>query len=791
MNVYKPLLDELKKDYIEYDVQGNPKKRNTQCIGEERYNGEKPTLFVFAYDWRLSSVNAAEQLKLYVDCVQRFHPGKKVNILTHSMGGLVARRYIIDHPNNHNIDKLITTVAPFLGAPKAIDALFTGRFIGKTFLYGIPIGAGAGIYFYQDTIKKIVSYAKGAHELLPSAWYYELGERPFGYKNSILQLVTDYPFIEANEVLNTKFLSRPYDTANEFHNYQLASQDNWSLDTSGIKFYHIYGVQSWNVTPSKVVATPFITYPEDVEQLKYGVEVNYSEGDGTVPAISAKRASFLIAPNAKVKRCESPSWFSDGSYDHNGITKNPVLWNEIKAILNDTPINQPECATDYSSPSSGSVLQKTSPNQETNLNNSIEINSLKVYGVDRLQITDDSGNTNIPLGVGVEKSVPEIDYESGSNSTDSLVFPHEVTFAAGKIVDIKFVATSGKIRIELFKGTSRQNSSDAIKYMDLQLPVGVVAWLKFTAGGVENLRYDADGDGVFETEVQPTLHLTGASANDTTSPNVGISFTVSNNVATVTVNATDSETGIRQIRYIVNGEIIDHVYNAPFRVDLTQSKLLYASAEDKAGNRNLLAKWIDVSVPTTTATRTPTLTNSGWSKTDVGINIKALDDLGGSGVESLTFSASGAQTVPEETLSVKEIPFTFPQPSTPSDFLAKSLSVNTEGITNLTFFAKDKAGNVEVTKTLAVKIDKTPPVSDHRYTTSILNATVTLWANDALSGVASILYTVDGGNIRLYTSPFGVSGLGNHIITYYSVDLAGNVEPSKTFSIFLPELPIP
>ena len=56
-----------------------------------------------------------------------------------------------------------------------------------------------------------------------------------------------------------------------------------------------------------------------------------------------------------------------------------------------------------------------------------------------------------------------------------------------------------------------------------------------------------------------------------------------------------------------------------------------------------------------------------WSGGDKFYGWKiALDDSGGSGVESLTYSGNGAQTFPEETLSVKEIPFTFPHPSTAS-----------------------------------------------------------------------------------------------------------------------------
>jgi hypothetical protein len=307
--------------------------------------------------------------------------------------------------------------------------------------------------------------------------------------------------------------------------------------------------------------------------------------------------------------------------------------------------------------------------------------------------------------------------------------------------------------------------------------------LKFTANGLESLRYDADNDGVFETLVQPTFHLTGASASDRTPPNIEISFTVNNNVAMISVNATDNETGVNQIRYIINGETSDHIYNAPFSAGLTQSKLIYVSAEDNAGNRNLLAKWLDVSAPLTTATQTPAANQNGWSKEDVYIELKSLDDLGGSGIESLTYNGSGAQSFPEETLSVgKEAPFTFPRPSTASDFLAKSLTINTEGVTNLTFFGKDKAGNVEATETVAVKIDKTAPESLGSYAQNGSQMVVTLNSTDTLSGIDRVSYAVDGGSLQTYSTPFAVSGNGNHTVTFFAIDRAGNVETTKSLS---------
>jgi hypothetical protein len=56
----------------------------------------------------------------------------------------------------------------------------------------------------------------------------------------------------------------------------------------------------------------------------------------------------------------------------------------------------------------------------------------------------------------------------------------------------------------------------------------------------------------------------------------------------------------------------------------------------------------------------------------------------------------------------------------------------------------------------------------------------TLSAADASSGVASTLYSVDGAAAVKYTGPFAVSAVGAHTVSYHSIDVAGNVEPSHS-----------
>ena len=100
--------------------------------------------------------------------------------------------------------------------------------------------------------------------------------------------------------------------------------------------------------------------------------------------------------------------------------------------------------------------------------------------------------------------------------------------------------------------------------------------------------------------------------------------------------------------------------------------------------------------------------------------------------------------------------------------------------------AVDVAGNSSAIGTCTVSIDTTDPTTtapglQTSATTGWRSTaqTVTLDYSDASSGVAVTYYTLDGVQ-HTYTTPFSVSGQLSHVITYWSVDEAGNLESFHT-----------
>ena len=74
--------------------------------------------FTFPYDWRLDNIYTAELLKEKVLEIKKKTNWPKIDIVAHSMGGLIAREYIESDYYGDDVDQLILLGTPHLGAPK-------------------------------------------------------------------------------------------------------------------------------------------------------------------------------------------------------------------------------------------------------------------------------------------------------------------------------------------------------------------------------------------------------------------------------------------------------------------------------------------------------------------------------------------------------------------------------------------------------------------------------------------------------------------------------------------------
>jgi hypothetical protein len=184
---------------------------------------------------------------------------------------------------------------------------------------------------------------------------------------------------------------------------------------------------------------------------------------------------------------------------------------------------------------------------------------------------------------------------------------------------------------------------------------------------------------------------------------------------------------------------------------------------------------IDLTLPVTNALLSGTAGQNGWYLSDVFVTLTASDGTG-SGVARTEYSLDGM------TWNVYSGPFT----------------LSNEGVSRLQYRSTDKAGMTGTGSPVDIRIDNTHPVSTATPAgTNGTNGwyrspvTVSLTASDNASGTAGIYYSIDGGPLTVTGTTITVtlSTDGIHYITYYAVDMAGNIEPTKLLIVNIDQTP--
>ena len=125
---------------------------------------------------------------------------------------------------------------------------------------------------------------------------------------------------------------------------------------------------------------------------------------------------------------------------------------------------------------------------------------------------------------------------------------------------------------------------------------------------------------------------------------------------------------------------------------------------------------------------------------------------------------------------------------------SSAFSPEDEGEYVYKFYSVDNVGNIEKVQSYNFNYDATPPQSAYQIVSLIsgnvisVNTTITLSAEDEISGVAKIYYSIDDDNYKIYQNKaIAVKDLteGEHTLKYYSVDNVENEEEPNTYTFFL------
>lgn len=245
----------------------------------------------------------------------------------------------------------------------------------------------------------------------------------------------------------------------------------------------------------------------------------------------------------------------------------------------------------------------------------------------------------------------------------------------------------------------------------------------------------------------------------------------------MTLTPVDSLSGVKRTEYSINNGASWTLYGGPVTFSMEgTTTVLYRSVDnaDNVEDAHSISIKIDKTVPATSCSLAGALGGDGWNTTDVVMALSATDDI--SGIARKEYSMNGGSSWTTYGSSV-----TFSNP----------------GNAAMLFRSVDSAGNVEASRSVSFKIDEAAPVTsyniigtegDNGWFTS--DVSVTLSASDLLadtsvatSGVDKVWYQVDGGTWQEYAGSFPVNGDGMHTVQLYSVDLAGNVEATKSVTI--------
>ncbi|MBK9097377.1 MAG: T9SS type A sorting domain-containing protein [bacterium] len=245
-------------------------------------HNEGENLFCFTYDWRKNNLTNAELLSTFIDSVLTWANTSQVNLIGHSMGGIVSKSCIKNFDNTR-IKNMIFIGTPHLGAPEVLTVMLKGKLF-------------EWINFINEAewwiIRFLARNLPACYQLIPTSSYFDLSLNN-GVSSGVeiysqCFQIPDGSYLNYPELINYlrdyETCIFPVETLNDELLYasEIFKQSTDTVDFCDVNVFNIVGHNILTIGKNKINIGGFPTYCNSVE---YSRNLN---GDFTIPVRSAE-----------------------------------------------------------------------------------------------------------------------------------------------------------------------------------------------------------------------------------------------------------------------------------------------------------------------------------------------------------------------------------------------------------------------------------------------------------------------------------------------------------------------
>lgn len=307
-------------------------------------------VFYFPYDWRLDLNSNIAFLNQRIQGIKAQTGFYKVDVVAHSMGGLLVKDYLKQY-GNKDVDKLIFVGTPHLGAPKAAKILLDGDKLE------IP-------WLDPDRVKELGLNSPAVYELLPNQKYFSSFQ---GYIDST-----------GNHSLLNYSATKQFLQDKGSNAYLLQNADNFFA--KNLENLDLSWMQVFNIVGCAVNTQGAYSLPPGYSHI---FNLAYTDGDKTVPSVSADYINIPASHKFYIKKG-----------DHASLPSQDGVRQLILGVLQN------------SIPTGGNVSNSSSfcnfKGKELKWRSPVAVDIYDAYG-------NHAGHT--ADGGGIENNIPSADYE--------------------------------------------------------------------------------------------------------------------------------------------------------------------------------------------------------------------------------------------------------------------------------------------------------------------------------------------------------------------------------------------